>query len=146
MRLSSEGVCSRGRASAGGPWVVRVAPVDLSGMPSIETIARRARDALLAALAAGPDDDALVLWTEPQPSAGGRPDMAAPVDLRGARHRRRPGELVFDEAEAVAPPAPVADASVAFDPDNDRAVAVWRGESRRDRVLDPRPAARARAL
>jgi len=35
----------------------------------------------------------------------------------------------FDEPEQVAPPAPLSDATVAFDPDSDRAVAVWRGEA-----------------
>jgi hypothetical protein len=131
VRLSSEGVVLAWAGSAGERWVVRVAAVDLSGTPSIETIDAGALDARLAALAAGPDDDALVLWTEPQPGArgaGGAPDTA-PQSIFAARgSEAAPAGIAFDEAEPVAPPAAVADASVAFDPDNDLAVAAWRGE------------------
>jgi hypothetical protein len=39
-----------------------------------------------------------------------------------------PRRTLFGKPEEVAPPAPNADATVAFDPDSDRALAVWRGE------------------
>jgi len=127
VRLSSEGVVLAWAGAAAGRWVVRVAPVQESGVLSVQTIGAGAQDARLAAFAPGPDDDALLLWTEYQPGAGGAPGTT-PRSLFAARASALlPGGLAFDEAEQVAPPGAVEGASVAFDPANDRAVAAWRG-------------------
>jgi hypothetical protein len=129
IRLSSEGVVLAWAGSAGGHWVVRAAPVDLNGVQGVDTIAAPGGDALLANLAPGPDDDALVLWTEPPPSAAGVADTARQAVFAARGTEGYPGGIAFDEPEQVAPAGPVADASIALDPQSDRAVAVWQGES-----------------
>jgi hypothetical protein len=123
VRLSSEGVMLAWAGSESGRWVVRTAPVTLGGVGAVSTIAAPDGDALLADLAPGPDSDAQLLWTEPQPGATGRPDMAlqAIFAARGL-------DGAFGEAQQLAPPAPVGGATVALEPDSDRAVAVWQAQ------------------
>jgi hypothetical protein len=128
VRLSSESVMLAWAGSAAGHWVVRTAPVDLNGVGAVGTIAAAGGDALLAGLAAGPADDALVLWTEPLPTAAGPPDMARQALFAAHGFDAYPPRTIFGEPEQVAP-APVADATVALDPASDRAVAVWQGEA-----------------
>jgi hypothetical protein len=130
VRLSSESVMLAWAGAIGGHWVVRTAPVDLNGVGEVNTIAAPGADALLAGLAAGPVDDALVLWTEPSPSAGGAPDLARQA-LYAAHgfNLYPPARTVFGEAELLAPPAHVSEATVAFDPDTDGAIAAWQGEA-----------------
>ncbi|HTA05779.1 MAG TPA: hypothetical protein VK774_05405, partial [Solirubrobacteraceae bacterium] len=38
-----------------------------------------------------------------------------------------PGITIFGGPEQVAPPGPNSEATLAFDPDSDRALALWRG-------------------
>ena len=66
-----------------GHWVVRTAPVLMSGVGVVGTIAAPGADLLLDCLAAGPDADALVLWTQPQPSA------SAPASANASRSSPR---------------------------------------------------------
>jgi hypothetical protein len=132
VRLSSESVMLAWAGASAGHWVVRTAPVDLSGEGATGTIAAPGTDALLAHLAAGPANDALVLWTQP-PRAGAGTDGAG-AELFAARGfddfpADGTARTVFGAAERVAPLGPVADATAAFDPDSDRAVAVWQGEA-----------------
>jgi hypothetical protein len=129
VRLSSESVMLAWAGAAEGHWVVRTAPVDLDGMLGVSTIATPGGDALLADLASGPADDALVLWTEPLQSALGPPDTTRQAIFAARGHEAYPGRSVFGEPEELAPPAPVSDATVALDPQSDRAVAVWQGEA-----------------
>lgn len=129
VRLSSESVVLAWAGSAAGRWVVRTAPVDLSGLGAVSTIAAPGVDALLADLAAGPADDALVLWSEPEPTAAGRPDLQRQGLFAAQGFDVYPQRTAFGEPEQLAPPGPVGDASAAFDPDSDRAVAVWQGEA-----------------
>jgi len=131
VRLSSESVVLAWAGSADGHWVVRAAPVDLNGVLGLSTIAAPNADALLADLAPGPDDDALLLWTEPQPTAAGAPDVRREALFAAHGLNTSPGASLFGEPELVAAPAPVGDAAVAFDPASDRAVAVWQGEAAR---------------
>ena len=131
VRLSSESVVIAWAGVADGHWVVRTAPVDLNGVLAVSTIAAPGADALLADLAPGPDDDALVLWTEPQPTATGLPNMQRQA-LFAARGLNVAADMpLFGEPEQLAPPAHLSDATVAFDPDSNRAIAVWRGEAAR---------------
>lgn len=129
VRLSSESVILAWAGSAGGRWVVRAAPVDLNGVKTVSTFAAPGEDARLADLATGPDDDALLLWTEPLPTAGGLPDMARQAIFAARGTDAGPGRASFDTPEPVAPPGPVNDASIALDPSSDRAVAAWQGEA-----------------
>jgi hypothetical protein len=131
VRLSSESVVMAWAGSADGHWVVRAAPVDLNGVLGVSTIAAPDANALLAALAPGPDDDALLLWTEPQSTAAGLPDMQRQALFAAHGPNTAPHSKLFGEPEELAQPAPVNDATVAFDPDSNRAVAVWRGEAAR---------------
>jgi hypothetical protein len=129
VRLSSESVLLAWAGASGGRWVVHVAPVDLDGPIVPSTIVATEGDALLAGLAAGPRGDALVLWSEPAPTgpAGTSPERQALL----AAHvfDISPGRSAFGEVEVIAPAGPLSDASVAFDPDSDRAIAVWRGQA-----------------
>ncbi len=129
VRLSSESVVLAWAGSAAGHWVVRTAPVDLNGLGARGTIAAPGADALLADLAAGPAGDALVLWSEPEPTVGGAPDMRRQALFAAHVFDAYPQRTAFGEPELLAPPAPVGAASVAFDPGSDRAVAVWQGEA-----------------
>jgi hypothetical protein len=130
VRLSSESVMLAWAGAATGHWVVRGAPVDLSGIGDVNTIAAPpGTDALLAHLAAGPVGDALVLWTEPLPTAAGPPDLARQAIFAARGFGPYLAHTSFSPPEQLAPPAPVSDPTVAFDPNSDRAVAVWRGEA-----------------
>jgi hypothetical protein len=129
VRLSSESVVLAWAGSAAGRWVIRAAPVDLNGLEAISTIAAPSGDALLADLAAGPVGDALVLWTEPAPTAAGAPDLQRQALFAARGYDAAPPHTLFGEPEQVAPPSPVTGASVAFDPSSDRALAVWQGEA-----------------
>jgi hypothetical protein len=128
VRLSSESVLLAWAGSSAGHWVVHTAPVDLSGLGTVGTIAAPGSDALLAGLAAGPLDDALVLWTQPLPGAAGAPDTGLQeIFAAHGFDLYPPARAVFGEPELVAPPGPATATSVAFDPDSDRSVAAWQG-------------------
>jgi hypothetical protein len=129
VRLSSETVMLAWAGSESGHWVVRAASVDLNGVGAVSTIAAPGVDALLAHLAPGPADDALLLWTEPLPTAAGPPDLARQAIFAARGYDAYQARAVFGQPEQVATPAPVSDPTVAFDPASDRAVAVWRGEA-----------------
>jgi len=128
VRLSSESVMMAWSGAAAGLRVIRTAPIDLRGLGAVSTIATPGSDALLADLAPGPAGDAVVLWTEPQPGAGGAPDMARQAILAARGYDAYPGRAIFGSSEQVSAPAAVAGASLAVDPSNDEAIAVWRGQ------------------
>jgi hypothetical protein len=127
IRLSSESVILAWSGSETGHWVVHTAPIDLKGMRTIQTMRTPGADALLAALAAGPAGDALVLWTEPQlgPAGIANPGQAAIFAARGID--AYPGLSIFGKPEEVAPLGANSDPALAVDPGSDRALAVWRG-------------------
>ena len=110
-----------------GRWVIRSAAVDQDrvGPPTTTSVAAGG-DALLADLQPGPRADALLLWTEPAAGgtqAGGTTEQAiyATSGFRGVGSR-----IVFEAPEELAHGAAASEATVAVDPDSDRAVAVWR--------------------
>ena len=128
VRLSSESVMMAWAGSAEGRWVVRAAPVDLDGVQAIETVSAGGEaDALLAGLAAGPRDDAVILWTEPRPAAAGSTDLSRQAIFAARGADASPGASVFGAPALVSPVGPTADPSIAVDPASDRAVTVWRG-------------------
>jgi hypothetical protein len=125
VRLSSESVMLAWTGAPAGHWAIRVAAIDLHGVRPPSTISPAGQDALLAALAPGPDDEALALWTEPlQSTAGLELDSQAIFAARG--FDAYPGHTAFAAGEELAPPGPNSEATVALDPDSDRAVAAWR--------------------
>jgi hypothetical protein len=125
VRLSSESVMLAWTGSEAGHWAIRTAPIDLHGVRAPNTISPPGRDALLADLAPGPDDEALALWTEPQPTSAGL-DLGRQAIFTARGFDAYPGQTAFAAGEQVAPPGPNSDATIAFDPTSDRAVAAWR--------------------
>ena len=89
VRLSSESVMLAWTGAVAGHWAIRAAAIDLNGVLPPSTISPPGRDALLADLAPGPNDEALALWTEPLPDRRG-PGPRRAGDLRRARVRRLP--------------------------------------------------------
>lgn len=128
VRLSSESVMLAWTGSNGSVWSVRTAAIDLNGLGAITTISLPGRDAVLAALAPGPDGEALALWTEPQRAANGRPEPKRQAIFAARGIDAYPARTIFGEPEQVAAPGPNSGVTVALDPDGGRAVAAWRGE------------------
>ncbi len=138
VRLSSESVMLAWTGSNGSNWLVRTAAIDLNGLGAVTTISPAGHDSLLAALAPGPDGEALALWTEPQRELDGALNAAPSTDARPEADRQAifaargidayPARTIFGEPEEVAAPGTNSGATVAFDPDGGRAVAAWRGE------------------
>jgi hypothetical protein len=125
VRLSSESVILAWTGAVAGHWAIRAAAIDQRGVLPPSTISPAGRDALLADLAPGPNDEALALWTEPQPTAAGL-DLGAQAIFAARGFDGYPEQVKFAAPELVAPPGPNSDATVAFDPDSDRALAAWR--------------------
>ena len=126
IRLSTESVMLAWSSLVNGRWVIRSAAVDQDRVGPPTTTFAANGDALLADVQPGPRADALLLWTEPAAGAtqaGGTTGQAiyATRGFRGVGSR-----IVFEAPEEVAPSAPNSEATVAVDPDSDRAVAVWR--------------------
>jgi len=125
VRLSSESVMLAWTGAVAGHWAIRVAAIDLNGVHPPNTISPPGRDALLADLAPGPDDEALALWTEPLQSTAGL-DLGSQAIFAARGFDAYPEQVKFAADEVVAPPGPNSEATVAFDPSSDRAVAAWR--------------------
>lgn len=125
VRLSSESVMLAWTGAVAGHWAIRAAAIDQRGVLPPSTLSPADRDALLAGLAAGPNDEALALWSEPQPSAAGL-DLGEQAIFAARGFDGYPERVKFAAPEPLAPPGPNSDATVAFDPDSDRAVAAWR--------------------
>jgi hypothetical protein len=128
VRLSSESVMLAWTGAEESHWVVRTAAIDLNGVGPVDTASPADSDALLAALAPGPDGEALALWTEPRRDLQGGLDLGRQAIFAVRGIDARPALTIFGPAEEVAAPGPNSDPTVAFDPDSDRAVAAWRGE------------------
>lgn len=125
VRLSSESVVIAWTGAQDAHWVIRTAPIDLHGVRAANTISAAGRDALLAGFAPGPDDEVLALWTEPQPTSAGL-DLGRQAIFAARGFDAYPGQTAFAAGEQVAPPGPNSDATVALNPDSDRAIAAWR--------------------
>jgi len=125
VRLSSESVMLAWTGALDGHWAIRVAAVDLNGVHPPGTLSPPGRDALLADLAPGPNDEALALWTEPLQIATGL-DLSSQAIFSARGFDAYPEQAKFAAPELIAPPGPNSEATVALDPDSDRAVAAWR--------------------
>jgi hypothetical protein len=125
VRLSSESVMLAWTGAVGDHWAIRVAAIDMHGVHTAGTISPPGRDALLADLAPGPDDEALALWTEPLQTAAGL-DLGSQAIFAARGFDAYPGHTDFAAGEEIAPTGPNSEATVALDPDSDRAVAAWR--------------------
>jgi len=125
IRLSSESVILAWTGAVAGHWAIRAAAIDQRGVLPPSTISPVGRDALLADIAPGPNDEALALWSEPQPTSAGL-DLGEQAIFAARGFDGYPEQVKFAAPELLAPPGPNSDATVAFDPDSDRAVAAWR--------------------
>jgi hypothetical protein len=126
-RLSSESVMLAWTGAQDGHWVVRTAAIDLGGLRATSTVSSPEGDALLSDLAPGPRGEAIALWSEPRQATDGALELGAQAIVAARGVDAYPGKTVFAAPEQIAPPGPNADATVAFDPDSDRAIALWRG-------------------
>jgi hypothetical protein len=125
VRLASESVMMAWTGAVADHWAIRTAAIDLNGVRPADTISPIGTDALLAGFAPGPDDEVLALWTEPQPTPTGL-DLDSQAIFAARGFDSYPGQTAFAAGEQVAPPGPNSEATVAFDPNSDRAVAAWR--------------------
>jgi hypothetical protein len=82
---------------------------------------------LLDDLQPGPDGEAIALWSEPQHTPDGKLDSGVQAIVAARGIDARPGITIFGGPEQVAPPGPNSDATLAFDPSSDRALALWLG-------------------
>jgi hypothetical protein len=127
VRLSSESVMLAWTGAQQGHWVVRTAPIDLNGLRKVSTISDPSADSLLSDLAPGPDGEAIALWGQPQPTPQGL-DATRQAIIAARGIDASPGRTIFQAPEPIAAPGANSEASVAFDPASDRAIALWRGE------------------
>jgi hypothetical protein len=127
VRLRNESVMLAWNSVQEGHWVVRVAAVNLSGVRPASTISPAGSEALLADLAAGPENEAIALWTTPQRSPAGGMEPARQAIYAARGFNAYPGATIFGQPEQVAPPGLNSGAAVVLDPETDRALALWRG-------------------
>jgi hypothetical protein len=127
IRLSSESVMAAWAGTKDGRWVVRTAAIDQRGLREVSTIAVPSGDALLSALAPGPQGEAILLFAEPAIAASGRPDMTRQTLLATRGIDASPGRTIFGPPGLVAPAGPVSGVRLAIDPDSGRAFAAWAG-------------------
>lgn len=132
VRLASESVMLAWTGAVDGHPAVRAAAIDLNGVKTIQTISEPGRDAVLADLAPGPDDEAYALWSEPQAGSAGAGGGSAQGGeaLYAARGiDTYPDHTIFGAPEQIAATGPSGtngEATIGVDPDSDRAIAAWR--------------------
>jgi len=129
VRLAYEGVIVAWTGLMRGHLVVRTAPVSLSSVRPTTTVSDPDADAMLSALATGPRDEVIALWTA-APRVGARPDPTQQRILAARGASEPSGMTKFDGPQVIAGPGPVATPGVAIDPLTDVAVAVWRNRGR----------------
>ncbi len=125
VRLSSESVMMAWTGMEAGHLVIRTAAIDLHGVRTPSTISPPGSDALLDALAPGPENEVLALWSEPQQTPTGL-NLHQEAIFAARGFNDYPGQTAFTAPEQVAAAGPNREASVALDPSSDRAIAVWR--------------------
>lgn len=127
IRLSTESVMLAWSGAQDGHWVVRTAAIDYNGIGRFNTVSDPHGEALLSDLQPGPHGEAIALWTEPQPQDDGRLSTAREAVAAARGGDGHPDATYFGAPEQIAPAGANADATLAIDPDSDRALALWRG-------------------
>ncbi len=144
IRLAGESVMIAWDGAQQGRYAVRVATVSDRGVRPPQTISQPGEDALLSAFVPGPANEVLALWSV----VGGGPAHlgSAPQKIYAAHGIDIEGVPSFDPPEQVASTSgSSSEASVAFDPSTNNALAVWR-EGTDVRYSLRSPAARLIAL
>jgi hypothetical protein len=129
VRLAHEGVLVGWTGLMNGHLVIRSSPVSLAAVRPTTTVSDPDSDAMLSALATGPRDEVIALWTA-APRLAGRPDFYQQRILAARGSGQPSGMTKFDAPQVIAGPGPVATPEVAIDPVTDVAVAVWRNRGR----------------
>jgi hypothetical protein len=132
VRLSGENVVLAWTAAERGHYVVRAAAALVAATRPTTLLSDPARDAVLADLAPGPEDEAVALWSSP---AGASAAGAHGSELWTARTVIAHGDRLLSGGRArIATAGPNGAASVAVDPRSDRAVVAWRTQGTRSRI------------
>ena len=125
----SEGVTAAWTSrSPSGNYAVSAAGLTSGGPLPAATIAQPAEDLRLAALAAGPHDD-IVVVLESAPRAARGFDGTHQAILAARTVSGGPGGFSFETPAALAAPGPNSAPAVAIDPHTDRAVVAWQTTS-----------------
>jgi hypothetical protein len=128
IRLSSESVMLAWTGMSAGHWAVRTAAVDQNGIGAITTIGAPEGDALLDGLAPGPRGEAMLLFSAPESSLLGRPNVNREALYATRGVDTSPDRTLFAPPQLVAPAEPVSGASIGVDPSTGAAVAAWSGQ------------------
>jgi hypothetical protein len=132
VRIADENVQMAWTTAEDGHYAVRSAPAVYAASPETTLLSNPAQDAVLAALAPGPANEAIALWTNspqrfaPAPGTGVGQAAGGETELWAARTNIVPRDhVVTDPPEEVAPAGPIAHPTLAVDPANDDALAAW---------------------
>jgi hypothetical protein len=129
-RLSSEGVALLWPDIASGNYVIDAAGATESGAvltPSV--LAQSGEDLRLGAVAAGPDNEIVVVVLEAPRGANGFDDTQQSILVTRSNEVRDPGGLGFGPLSELAAAGENTAPSVAIDPGTDAAVAAWQSGS-----------------
>ena len=121
----SEGVLAAWPTLLDGDYAVQAAGLTSSAVLPPATISQIGADLRLAALATGPDNDAVAaLESAARAPSGFDPDEQAILAARTVPGG--PGGVAFETPAQLAPEGPNSNPVVAVDPDSDRAVVAWQ--------------------
>jgi hypothetical protein len=124
VRLSSENALVAWTDAQNGHYVVRSSATAFAGTRPATALSDARGQAVLAALAPGPDGEADAFWTSP-PSGASTPG-AARTQLWGARTFVVPHDRVaLSPAQMIASPGELATVSAGVNPADDHAVIAW---------------------
>ena len=124
VRLSSENAIVAWTDARNGHYVVRGSPTVFAPTRPALAISDPRGQAVLAGLAAGPQREAVALWTSPP--NGERDPRAARTRLWAARTFVVPHDRLAERRpQIVATPGALASVSIAVDPADDRPLVAW---------------------
>jgi hypothetical protein len=121
----SEGVLAVWTLAHGGNYIVEAAGLTSTQVLPPATLAAPGADLRLAALATGPDNDAVAVLEEAPRAATGF-DTSQQAILAARSVPGGPGGVAFEAPTPLAAAGPNSAPSVAIDPGTDRAVVAWQ--------------------
>ena len=121
----SEGVLAVWTLVHGGNYIVQAGGLTSTRVLPPATLAAPSADLRLAALAAGPHDDAVAVLEQAPRSAGGF-DASQQAILAARSSPGGPGGVAFEAPTQLAAAGSNSAPSVAVDPATDRAVVAWQ--------------------
>jgi hypothetical protein len=133
VRLSTENVLLAWTSFEHGRYVVRAEAAVYAGRRPSALLSDPHRQSVLAALATGPAAEAVAMWSSTA-RAGAEPGAARPQLWTKRLYLEHHDRVASRAAELIASPGAGAEASLAVDPANDRALAAWLTPSPRPRI------------